>query len=66
MATRYCTDKDIDRAVADIVRVGWSFKRGRRSGRFRAPCGATVIVPCTPGDRRTFANFTAQTRRVRE
>lgn len=65
MATRYCTGKDIDWAVAELVRVGWSFKRGRRHGRLRAPCGATVTVPCMPSDRRTLANFTAQTRRAR-
>ena len=60
---KYCAMKEIDSLVKGLVRQGWSFQRGGKHGRLRAPSGrATLTVPGTPSDRRAFLNFRRDVR----
>lgn len=54
---RYCRDKQINKLVANLVREGWQFSRGKH-GKLRTPSGrGFVTVPSTPSDHRTFQNL---------
>ncbi len=60
---KYCAGKDINTLVKALIRKGWSFHRGNKHGRLRAPSGQpTLTVPSTPGDRRAFLNFRRDVR----
>ena len=62
---RYSHDKDIDRYVLQLLRRGWSFRRGRKHGKLNAPGSARfVTVPGTPGDVRTLDNMKRDVRRL--
>ena len=59
----YCRDKQINKLVADLVREGWRFSRGKH-GKLRNPSGiGFVTIPCTPSDYRTFQNLCRDIRR---
>lgn len=59
----YCRDKQINKLVADLVRDGWQFSRGKH-GKLRNPFGTGfVTVPSTPSDHRTFRNLCRDVRR---
>ena len=61
---RYCQDKDINRLVAEMVRSGWHFDRGRH-GKLYHPAGQGFItVPKTPSDGRSLLNIKRDIRRV--
>jgi len=61
---RYCQDKDINRLVAEMVRSGWNFDRGRH-GKLYHPAGQGFItIPKTPSDRRSLLNIKRDIRRV--
>lgn len=63
-AMRYCQDKDINRFVAEMVRSGWHFDRGRH-GKLYHPAGQGFItIPKTPSDRRSLLNIKRDIRRV--
>ncbi|MRR51461.1 MAG: hypothetical protein EG825_11195 [Rhodocyclaceae bacterium] len=60
---KYCTAKEIDCLVKQLIRQGWSFQKGRKHGRLSAPTGQpTLTVPCSPSDRRAFLNFRRDVR----
>lgn len=60
---RYCRDKQINKLVADLVREGWQFSRGKH-GKLRNPSGiGFVTIPSTPSDYRTFHNLCRDIRR---
>lgn len=62
---KYCSSKEIDVLVRQLVRQGWSFTRGKKHGRLRPPCGRTALtVPGTPSDCRAFLNFRRDLRHV--
>lgn len=62
---KYSASKEINVLVRQLIRDGWSFRKGGRHGRLCSPAGlATLSVPCTPGDRRAFDNFRQDVRRV--
>ncbi len=61
----YSHNPDIEREVRMLVDLGWVFLRGGKHGKLRTPCGQkNVIVPCTPGDHRSYKNFRGDIRRV--
>lgn len=61
---RYCHDKQIDKLVADLVRNGWTFSRGKH-GKLRTPTGTGfVTIPCTPSDHRAVHNLRKAIRRL--
>ena len=46
---KYSSQKDIDKAVRDLVRKGWVFERGSKHGKLRPPFGSNVVtVALTP------------------
>lgn len=60
---RYCRDKQINKLVANLLREGWQFSRGKH-GKLRTPSGrGFVTVPCTPSDHRTYQNLGLEIRR---
>ena len=62
---KYCSSKEIDALVKQLIRQGWSFTRGKKHGRLRPPNGYPALtVPGTPGDCRAFLNFRRDLRHV--
>jgi predicted RNA binding protein YcfA (HicA-like mRNA interferase family) len=62
---KYSSQKDIDKAIRGLLREGWSFWRGSKHGRLRAPSGRnTVTVSVTPGDRNALKTFYANVKRA--
>lgn len=60
---KYSSAKEIDALVRRLVKMGWTFWHGGKHGRLKAPTGGlTLVVPCTPGDRRSFLNFRSDVR----
>ena len=61
---QYCQDKDINRFIAELVRFGWIFERGRH-GKLRHPSGVGFLtIPKTPSDRRCLQNIRRDMKRV--
>jgi len=55
---KYSAAKEINVLVQALVKDGWTYWRGGRHGRLRAPSGQpTLTISCTPSDRRAFQNF---------
>lgn len=62
---KYCSSKDIDALVRQLVRQGWSFTRGKKHGRLRPPSGQPVLtVLGTPSDCLAFLNFKRDLRQA--
>jgi predicted RNA binding protein YcfA (HicA-like mRNA interferase family) len=54
---RYSTSKDVNEVVAEFVRSGWRYVRGRKHGRLVAPGGRSVTIPISPSDHRVVLNL---------
>jgi predicted RNA binding protein YcfA (HicA-like mRNA interferase family) len=55
---KYSTAKEINALVKELVKDGWTYWRGGRHGRLKAPSGQpTLTISCTPSDRCAFQNF---------
>lgn len=55
---RYSKDKEINKDVAKLVRMGWNFTHRGKHGKLVPPEGDSFLtVPCTPGDRYSFKCF---------
>ncbi|NOQ36327.1 MAG: hypothetical protein GQ569_10590 [Methylococcaceae bacterium] len=65
---KYCSAKDINRLVQQLIREGWIYRRGKKHGRLRSPSGfPTLTVPTSPSDSRAFMNFKREvSRAIRE
>jgi hypothetical protein len=62
---RYCTNKDINAIVRNLIRHGWSFHRGGKHGKLRHPSGHPLLtVPNSPSDWRAALNFGRDVKRV--
>ena len=62
---KYCSSKEIDALVRQLVRQGWLFTRGKKHGRLRPPCGHPALtIPSTPSDCRAVLNFKRDLRRA--
>jgi len=62
---KYCSSKEIDGLVKQLVRQGWAFSRGKKHGRLRPPNGHSALtVPSTPSDCRALLNFKRDLRHV--
>lgn len=60
---KYSSAKDINKIVRDLIRAGWTYRRGRRHGRLRAPYGGPELtVPGTPSDWRALIKFKSDVR----
>lgn len=61
---RYCRDKEINWLMAELVREGWIFSRGRH-GKLRRPDRSSfVTIPSTPSDHRSLMNLRCHIRRT--
>lgn len=56
MSTRYSSNKDLHRLVADLVKHGWTFRRGKTHGKLISPRGGWVTIPSSPSDSRAYEN----------
>jgi len=55
---KYSTNKDWNVYIRELVKRGWTYRRGSKHGRLSHPDGTrTLTVSCTPGDRRSLKNF---------
>ncbi len=62
---RYCSNKDIDQLIRQLVRQGWRFHRGSKHGRLIHPSGLpTLTVAKSPSDFRSLDNFRRDLRKV--
>lgn len=62
---RYSKDKDINRLIRQLIRLGWRFQKGRH-GKLKPPNTDSIFVtvPSTPSDRRAFRNFLGDLRKL--
>ncbi|HHZ9317066.1 TPA: type II toxin-antitoxin system HicA family toxin [Pseudomonas aeruginosa] len=55
---KYCSNKEIDQLIRQLVRQGWRFHRGSKHGRLTHPSGrSTLTVAKSPSDCRSLQNF---------
>ncbi len=62
---KYCSNKEIDRVVRQLIRQGWRFRRGGKHGRLTHPDGQqTLTVAKSPSDYRSLLNFRRDLRKA--
>lgn len=62
---KYCANKDFNVLVKQLVRMGWTFRRGGGHGRLISPHGgSTLTVPSSPSDHRALQNFRRDVRQA--
>lgn len=62
---RYCSNKEINYLIRELLREGWSFRRGSKHGRLTSPGGwPTLTVAKTPSDCRSLQNFRRDLRKA--
>ena len=54
---KYSNDKDINKLVRKLCKLGWQFINKKKHGALVTPHGKKLTVPCSPSDRRAFKNF---------
>lgn len=55
---KYCSNKEIDRLIRQLVSQGRGFRRGSKHGRLPHPSGRpTLTVAKSPSDCRSLQNF---------
>ncbi len=60
---KYCASKDFNVLVKQLVRIGWSFRRGTKHGHLLSPNGGPMLtVPSSPSDHRALQNFRRDVR----
>lgn len=63
---KYCSNKEIDQMIRQLLRQGWRFRRGSKHGRLTHPSGwPTVTVASSPSDWRSLQNFHRDLRQAR-
>lgn len=62
---KYCSNKDIDRMIHQMVHEGWRFHHGGKHGRLIHPCGRpTLTVAKSPSDYRSLLNLRSDLRKA--
>lgn len=62
---KYCSNKEIDQLIRELVRQGWRFHRGSKHGRLTHPCArSTLTVAKSPSDCRSLNNFRRDLRKA--
>lgn len=62
---KYCSRKEMNQLIRQLVRQGWSFHRGGKHGRITHPGGwPTVTVAKSPSDYRSLDNFRRDLRKA--
>lgn len=59
---KYCSDKDINNRIRNLLRQGVLFRRGGKHNALILETGV-IRVPCSPSDHRAFKNFESDVRR---
>lgn len=55
---KYCSNKDIDQLIRQLIRQGWAFQNGGIHGRLTSPDGLlTLTVSRSPSDSRSLYNL---------
>ena len=55
---KYCSNKDMNRLIRQLVNQGWIYRNGSKHGRLTHPAGnPTLTVSRTPSDWRSLQNF---------
>ena len=55
---KYCTNKDIDQLIRQLIRQRWAFQNGGKHGRLTSPDGLlTLTVSRSPSDSRCLYNL---------
>lgn len=61
---KYCTNKDIDQLVRQLIRQRWVFQNGGKHGRLTSPDGLlTLTVGRSPSDSRCLYNLRRDLRK---
>jgi hypothetical protein len=64
---KYSSQKDIDKAIRDLVRKGWSYRRGSKHGKLRTPSGRGIVtVSMTPSGPNAIKIFYGNVKRAVE
>lgn len=59
------SDRQINRACLQLLRLGWSFRRTGKHPVIKSPCGMKrFTVPKTPSDSHSVRNFFADLKRA--
>ncbi|QFU00986.1 hypothetical protein FIU83_04995 [Halomonas sp. THAF5a] len=58
----FSKDKDINQLAVKLLRLGWTYAKGRHYKLYPPNGCGMVIVPTTPSDRRAFQNFRRDVR----
>jgi hypothetical protein len=62
---KYCSNKEIDLLIRQLVRQGWAFRRGGKHDKLIHPSGwPTLTVAKSPSDWRCLQNFRRDLRQV--
>jgi hypothetical protein len=64
MRMKYCSQKDIDRMIRELVRAGATYRHGGKHGKLRLPSGIVLTVPNTPGSRNAAKCFAGAVKRA--
>ncbi|AGP86609.1 hypothetical protein I607_14120 [Alteromonas mediterranea U4] len=59
---KYSSDKDINKLVSRMCKIGWRFNNRKKHGALITPNGKKITVPSSPSDRRAFKNFSNDIR----
>lgn len=62
---RYCSNKDIDQLIQQLIRQGWTYQHRGKHGRLAHPdCRQVLTVAKSPGDYRSLNNFRRDLRKI--
>ncbi|MBA6339603.1 hypothetical protein H4J59_01060 [Colwellia sp. MB02u-10] len=61
---KFSSDKDINKLVKKLCKLGWEYKNRKKHGALLTPKGKKITVPSSPSDRRAFKNFSSDIRTI--
>jgi hypothetical protein len=61
---KFSSDKDINKLVGKLCKLGWRYKNRKKHGALLTPSGKKLTVPSSPSDRRAFKNFSNDIRTI--
>ena len=61
---KFSSDKDINKLVMKLCKLGCKFIHRKKHGALLTPSGRKITVPCSPSDRRAFKDFSSDIRSI--
>lgn len=62
---KYCSNKDVNQLIRQLIRQGWAFQSGRKHGRLISPDSRkTLTVSKSPSDSRCLHNIQCDIRKL--